>query len=51
MPTRTYTFYRRCDHRYHLIRTLVTCGLWTPIWVWDWLRCWAGYRQKVTTRW
>jgi predicted RNase H-like HicB family nuclease len=26
----------RCNHTFHLLMSLITCGLWAPIWAIDW---------------
>jgi hypothetical protein len=35
---------RRVNHAFHLIAFMLTCGLWTPVWVLCWL---LGRETKV----
>ena len=40
---------RHTSHAFHLIMTIVTCGLWLPVWVW---MTWQNIviRERTTTR-
>ena len=39
---------RNCPHLFHLVMTLITCGIWFPIWFIDALIK-ASVKEKVTT--
>lgn len=40
---------RQCNHVLHLILTLLSCGLWAPVWVVDAIIC-AASRAQVEYR-
>lgn len=40
---------RRTSHAFHLIMTIITCGLWAPVWIW---MTWQNIliKEKTVTR-